>query len=205
MLRVAEAPTPPQRFTDFATALSGYLTEIKQLVDQRRGEDERRSIAIGDDVFRLASDPKNPVSAPKAVTITPRMDFTLLEQAIDRVRSAAMSFDAAYATRQSTLDQARRDTLNAQLRDIDQLLLDDRGLPGRPWYRNLIAAPGRYTGYTAKTLPGVREAIEERRFADAETYIRRTAAVLVAYAARLDKANQAINRQTTAITIQEEF
>ena len=54
-------------------------------------------------------------------------------------------------------------------------------------------APGRFTGYGAKTLPGVREAIEERRFADANDYARRTAAVLTAYAARLDAARGVVS------------
>ena len=77
------------------------------------------------------------------------------------------------------------------LRDIDRLLIDRAGLPGRPWYRNLVYAPGTLTGYGAKTLPGVREAIEQRRFADATTYVARTAAVLDAYADRLDAAANA--------------
>ena len=72
-------------------------------------------------------------------------------------------------------------------RDIDQLLLDPQGLPGRPWYKNLIDAPGTLTGYGAKTLPGVREAIEQRRWDDARAYVVRTAAVIENYANRLDE------------------
>ena len=79
----------------------------------------------------------------------------------------------------------------ALLRDVDQLLIDHDGLPGRPWFRNLVYAPGTLTGYGAKTLPGVREAIEQRRFGDATAYVARTAAVLNAYADRLDAATQA--------------
>jgi N-acetylated-alpha-linked acidic dipeptidase len=82
--------------------------------------------------------------------------------------------------------------LNGLLRDIDQLLLDDRGLPERPWYLNMIYAPGRFTGYDAKTLPGVRESIEERRFDDANVYAGRIAAVLDAYSKRLDEARALI-------------
>jgi N-acetylated-alpha-linked acidic dipeptidase len=74
------------------------------------------------------------------------------------------------------------------LRDIDLLLVDLAGLPGRPWCRNLVCAPATLTGYGAKTLPGVREAIEQRRFADATAYVARTTAVLIAYADRLDAA-----------------
>jgi len=44
--------------------------------------------------------------------------------------------------------------------DIDQTLAPNVGLPGRAWYKNLIYAPGRFTGYGTKTLPGVREAVQ---------------------------------------------
>ncbi len=72
--------------------------------------------------------------------------------------------------------------------DIDQTLAPNVGLPGRPWYRNLIYAPGRLTGYGAKTLPGVREGIEDQRWADANRYAKLTADALNAYSDRLDKA-----------------
>ena len=87
-----------------------------------------------------------------------------------------------------TLPLATRAKVDALLGNIAQLLTDPRGLPGRPWFTNLVYAPGTLTGYGAKTLPGVREAIEQRRFDDARTYIDRTAAVIEAYAARLDAA-----------------
>ena len=72
--------------------------------------------------------------------------------------------------------------------NIDQTLAPDEGLPGRNWYKNLIYAPGRYTGYEAKTLPGVREAIEDRRWSDANRYAKLTANALNAYSDRLDQA-----------------
>ena len=89
--------------------------------------------------------------------------------------------------RVATLSPSLQAQTEARLRSIDQLLLDPAGLPGRPWYRNMIYAPGTLTGYGAKTLPGVREGIEQRRFADATAYVARTAAVLNAYADRLDE------------------
>jgi N-acetylated-alpha-linked acidic dipeptidase len=73
------------------------------------------------------------------------------------------------------------------------VLVSEVGLPGRPWFRNLVYAPGRLTGYGAKTLPGVREAIEEDRWDDANRYIPLTAQVLETYAARLDEATKLIN------------
>ena len=89
--------------------------------------------------------------------------------------------------REDSLPAATQARINASLANIDQLLIDPQGLPGRPWYKNLIYAPGTLTGYGAKTLPGVREAIEQRRFDDARAYVGRTAKVIEAYANRLDQ------------------
>ncbi|MDQ2878046.1 MAG: M28 family peptidase [Pseudomonadota bacterium] len=188
VLRVADADTPPQRFGDFADTVATYLGEVKKLAADRRTQDRTREKLIADDAFRLASDPLKPVGAAAAEPLTPHIDLASLEDAVDRLEISAAAFDGAYADKGASLDPRARVKLNAQLRDIDQLLLDDRGLPGRPWYKNMIYAPGRFTGYGAKTLPGVREAIEERRFDDATDYARRTAKVLDAYAARLDAA-----------------
>ena len=190
VLRVANAPTPPQRFADFSTALIGYFSEIKGLAEKQRKDDEQRDRLIVDQVFGLAGDTKNPVTAPASLAITPHFDFAPLEQAIARLHIVATSYDCTYAARGAALDPPKRQELNGLLRDVDQLLLDDRGLPGRPWYRNLIAAPGRFTGYTAKTLPGVREAIEERRYADAIIFINRTAAAINAYTNRLQRSEK---------------
>ena len=192
VLRVADADTPPQRFGDFADTVATYLAEVKKLAEDRRGEDRKREKLLSDGAFRLASDPLKPVAAPAEEAQTPHIELAVLEDAVDRLKAAATAYDTAYADKGAALDPVRRAKLNAQLRDIDQLLLDDRGLPGRPWYRHMIYAPGRFTGYGAKTLPGVREAIEERRFPDANVYAGRTAKVIVDYAARLDAARATI-------------
>jgi N-acetylated-alpha-linked acidic dipeptidase len=192
VMRMADADTPPQRFGDFADTVATYLTEVKKLEADRRAEDEKRAklLAAGD--FRLASDPLKPVGSPAPEAATPHIELAALENAVDRLKASAKAYDAAYAAKGAGLAPARRDKLNGLLANIDQLLLDPRGLPGRPWFRNLVYAPGRFTGYGAKTLPGVREAIEERRFADANEYAGRTAAVLDAYSARLDQARAVI-------------
>ncbi|WCM27753.1 M28 family peptidase [Sphingomonas sp. QA11] len=192
VLRVADADTPPQRFGDFADTVSTYLGEVKKLAEDRRTEDRKREKLLADGAFRIASDPLKPVAPVAAEANTPHIELAALEDAVDRLKAAASAYDSAYADKGGKLDQARRVKLNAQLRDIDQLLLDERGLPGRPWYKHMIYAPGRFTGYGAKTLPGVREAIEERRFDDANIYAGRTAKVLEAYALRLEAAKATI-------------
>jgi N-acetylated-alpha-linked acidic dipeptidase len=192
VMRLAQADTPPQRFGDFAETVGRYLTEVKKLEADRRTEDEKRAKLSRDGAFRLASDPLKPVGAPEAEAATPHVELAALENAVDRLKASAAAYDAAYAARGASLTAEQRGKLNGLLADIDQLLLDPRGLPGRPWFRNLVYAPGRFTGYGAKTLPGVREAIEERRFDDANEYAGRTAKVLDAYSARLDQARAVV-------------
>jgi len=192
VLRLADADTPPMRFGDFAEAVSTYLEEVTKLADERREQDRKREALAKDDAFRVASDPLKPVGAPAPETETPHIELAALSDAVDHLKKSATTFDSAYADKGSRLDAARRAKLNAMLRDIDQLLLDERGLPGRPWFKNLVYAPGRLTGYGAKTLPGVREAIEDRRFDDANVYAARTAKVVNNYADRLDQARSVV-------------
>ena len=78
--------------------------------------------------------------------------------------------------------------LNAKLLQAERTLTNDAGLPRRPWYKHLIYAPGFYTGYGAKTLPGIREGIEEKRYQEAEKEIARVAQALQDYAAVINSA-----------------
>jgi N-acetylated-alpha-linked acidic dipeptidase len=71
---------------------------------------------------------------------------------------------------------------------MERTLTNARGLPGRDWYRHYIYAPGLLTGYGVKTLPGVREAIEENEWERANQYAVLTADVLAKYCERLDQA-----------------
>ncbi len=193
VLRIADVDTLPVRFGDFAATVARYAAEVRTLADERRTRDQTLSKLLASNAFQLASDPRRPVAAPQPLVPTPHIELAALDNASERLTASAAAFDRAYAVHAATLAPAARQRLEAALRNIDQLLLDNRGLPGRPWYLNMIYAPGRFTGYGAKTLPAVREAIEERRFADAENYARLTAAVIDTYAARLDAATALLN------------
>ena len=92
------------------------------------------------------------------------------------------------SARAAPLTLAQRGQLDAQLQGLEQALTSDDGLPGRSWYRHLIYAPGLFTGYGAKTLPGVREAIEQSHWDEALQYIGITARAIDSYSDRLDAA-----------------
>lgn len=187
VLRAANADRVPARYADFASTVARYVGEVRTLAADRRAKDLALATLTDSDAFRLASHPADPTSAPAAKPVTPLIDMLALERASARLTQSAAAADSMLA-KEEGFSPATRAHIDALLRDIDQTLIDPAGLPFRPWYKNLVYAPGLFTGYGAKTLPGVREAIEERRFDDANTYVAKTAAVLNAYSDRLDAA-----------------
>jgi N-acetylated-alpha-linked acidic dipeptidase len=186
VLRAADAPRVPARYSDFAHTVSTYVDQVMKLAEDQREKDRALAGLRRQGQFKLASTPYDPTVAPADKGITPLIDMLALQNAADHLKRAASDADSVLG-REDKLPPATQARINASLQSIDQLLLDPQGLPGRPWFRNLIYAPGTLTGYGAKTLPGVREAIEQRRFDDARTYVARTAVVIENYANRLDQ------------------
>jgi N-acetylated-alpha-linked acidic dipeptidase len=187
VLRAADSPRVPARYSDFASSVGRYLNQVQKLAADQREKDRTLADLRRDGDFALAASPTDPIVAPADRGITPLIDMLPLENAVDHLKRAASAADAMLG-RADSLPPATQARINASLAQIDQLLIDPQGLPGRPWFKNLVYAPGTLTGYGAKTLPGVREAIEQRRFDDARTYVVRTARVLEDYANRLDAA-----------------
>jgi N-acetylated-alpha-linked acidic dipeptidase len=187
VLRSADAPRVPANYSDFAGSVSDYLKQVMKLASDQRDKDRALADLRREGDFKLAAAPYDPTIAPPDKGITPVFDMLPLQNAVDHLKRAASAADSMLG-HEDKLPPATQARINASLQSIDQLLLDPQGLPGRPWFKNLIYAPGTLTGYGAKTLPGVREAIEQRRWDDARTYITRTAAVIEAYASRLDQA-----------------
>jgi len=193
VLRVADARVPVQSEAGFADAVSDYLDQVKKLADNKREEAETQAKLLHDRAFQLAADPTKSSGIPTALDRVPHVEFAPLEDAVDRLKRSAKSYDDALAKNAASLSGARLARLQLLMLDVDQTLAPSVGLPGRSWYKNLIYAPGRFTGYGAKTLPGVREAIEDRRWSDANRYARLTADALNAYSDRLDKATAVLN------------
>ncbi|MXP29576.1 M28 family peptidase [Porphyrobacter algicida] len=187
VLAAADAERVPAIYSSFARTVERYVGELGDLAADQRKRDRELKELTGEGVFKLASLHDDPTTAPPDKGITPLIDLLPLQDAADRLERSAGAADAMLGSYDS-LPAAVRAKVDAQLRSIDQSLIDPDGLPGRPWFKNLVYAPGTLTGYGAKTLPGVREAIEQRRWNDARTYVAKTAAVLNDYADRLDKA-----------------
>ncbi len=191
VLRVADADVLPLQFGSFADTVDGYLTELHELADHKRKAAEDLGKLLDQNAFTLAADPTRPVLAPEREPQVPYLDFVALDNAVVRLKNSAKAYDEHYARLQAgtaRLSPERNRQLDELLRGMEGTLLNARGLPEREWYKHLIYEPGLYTGYGVKTIPGVREAIEQNQWDQANQYVVLTAAVLGAYCDRLDKA-----------------
>jgi N-acetylated-alpha-linked acidic dipeptidase len=145
-------------------------------------------------VFAAINDPKRPLQAPKKETVAPALNFAPLDNAADALTQAAARYRKAVDTARPKLasNSAAVRAINAKLLQAERQLTDDAGLPKRPWYRHMLYAPGYYTGYAVKTMPGVREAIEQKEYAEAEREIARVAKALEREAALLDSISASL-------------
>ena len=198
MLRMSDADVPTQRYGDFADNIARYLDEVKKLADSKRDAADAQLKLLASNAFKLADDPTKTSGPPTALKPVPHFNFAPLENAVDRLKKSAKAYDEALAARGATQSDATKSRLFDLAREAEQAISPAIGLPGRPWYKNLIYAPGRFTGYGAKTLPGVREAIEEERWTDADKYSSLTAAALGGYADKLDEGVRLLSAATAA-------
>jgi N-acetylated-alpha-linked acidic dipeptidase len=191
VLRAADAELLPFAFGNVAEEIAAEAQNLKTLT-QRESEEAREVDGLLDrKAFALAADPTRSWGDPEPLTTAAALDFAPLDAAITRLKVAAAAYDDAAA---HPAPGAPLGEVNALLQGAEQSFDAPGGLPGRPWYHNLAYAPGVYTGYGTKTLPAIREPIEERRWADAAAGIPLTAAAVERLAARLDEASRLLGR-----------
>lgn len=192
VMRLAGAEVLPLHFTGLAQNLSTYATEVQKLLDERRTAFEERNRQLDEGVFTATSDPRRPTQAPAREVVPPHLNWAPLQNALDSLTRNAARYDslaqALAAAGGSGFAKAAEAGLNARLIASERRLTNPEGLPGRSWYRHLVYAPGFYTGYGVKTLPGVREAIEQKDYALADKEIGRLAAVVLTEAALVGEA-----------------
>lgn len=193
VLRAADADLPIQQAGDFAATVSRYLEQVKKLEKDRRDAADMQAKMLVARAFQLAADPTRSSGVPTVLKAVPPIDLESMDSAVTQLLVSARTYDGALAQNGERLTPSARTRLASLMQPIDQILAPPSGLPERTWYKNLVYAPGRYTGYGAKTLPGITEAIEEERWSDANTYAHLTAEALNAYSARLDQATAILN------------
>ncbi len=195
MLRLADADLVPLRAQDFSATVARYVEEIERYADRIREEAQDNHRLLDEKIYELAVNVTDPVGPPARDADVPYLNFAPLRNAATALGTSARAFDAAYAAAladPARLTPARAAAANGLLAGAERALLGEPGLPGRPWYRHMVYAPGLYTGYGAKTLPAVREAVEERHWSEVGDSVTMTAAALDAYRRALDAATAAL-------------
>jgi N-acetylated-alpha-linked acidic dipeptidase len=178
VLRLANADVLPFAFTNLAETIQTYVKDLQSLRDKRAEQITERNRQIEDGVFKLASDPRDPVTAPQRQQPAPQLNFAPLLNALDSLNHAASRYDKAYSRAVSEGRTAIAKGVNERLVQAERALTSTEGLKNRPWYVHMLYAPGFYTGYGVKTIPGVREAIEQGEWRDADHEIARAAAAV---------------------------
>jgi N-acetylated-alpha-linked acidic dipeptidase len=171
-----------------------YIEEVKALLESRRKEAEDLKRDLDDGVYKAANDLRNPTVPPPAKEIPPYLNFAPLDNAATALDRAAVDYSKALAGVQGkALPADRLQVINQQLALAERKLINEQGLPRRPWMRHLLYAHRWYTGYGAKTMPGVREAIEEGRYAEANEQVALVARALQNEAAWIEQITKVLS------------
>jgi len=186
MMRFADADLLPYDFTNFAETVRRYGDEVQKLWKTESDEIRERNKEIEEGVFSATADPRKTSVPPPAETQPPFLNFAPLENGLAALTRAAERYDKA--AQKAKLDKPGIEAVNEKLIRVERGLTLPDGLPGRPWFEHQIYAPGFYTGYGVKTLPGVREAIEQKRWKEADEQIVRVGKVLEKEAALIEDA-----------------
>jgi len=198
VMRLADAEVLPYDFVDFADTVHEYTKELKKLLSDKQDEIRERNKELDEGVFKATLDPRRPTVAPQHEEVPPHINFAPLENARDMLSRSAERYRKALAQKQLNLGDEPASMLamlNTKLIQSERMLTSEDGLPRRPWYKHLLYAPGIYSGYGVKTMPGVREGIEQKRYAEAEQEIVRVAKALEQEAALIDSAAEILEKQ----------
>ena len=169
VLRLANADILPFNFDPLRETIATYLKEVMKSCDNMRKEVEKHNKLKEENAFYLASDPTKPFVEPKKKESIPFLDFTPVQNSMIRLQASIARFNSINF---NSLSESELETLNKQLMHSELTLTHASGLPRRSWYKHQIYAPGFYTGYGVKTLPGVREAIEQKEWQEAQEQIK---------------------------------
>ena len=192
MIRLANADILPFDFNKFQSTMNEYVGELKALIDNLRTQTDVENKMITDKVYGLANDPTLKLKVPGEKDVVPYLNWSNLENTMVQLKSSADAYQKAAANGLS-LSPAQQKDINKALYQIEQTLISPDGLPRRPWYKHQIYAPGYYTGYGVKTMPGIREGIEQRNYIEAQENVERVAGVLKNYVGELNKIVKMVN------------
>jgi N-acetylated-alpha-linked acidic dipeptidase len=197
VMRLADADLLPFEFGDLADTVQTYLKELKTLSQKTQDDIRERNREIDEGVFKATNDPKRPLVAPAVEAVPPHLNFAPMENAVEALTRSAGDYhkalEQASANGGAALASASLVQVNKMLIESERKFTTAEGLPNRPWFKHQLYAPGFYTGYTAKTVPAVREAIEQKQWKRADDAIVVVAHVLEDEAALISSAAQKLS------------
>ncbi|MCI0411194.1 M28 family metallopeptidase [bacterium] len=195
VLRLANAEILPFEFTGLADNIRGYVKEVQELADQMREETEIKNTMIQEKIFEAYFDPTKKYVTPEMQEPVPHLNFAPLQNAATRLEKKAKEYEKSYndAVKKGKLSSEEIQKLNSILMLTERALTKKEGLPGRPWFTHQIYAPGIYTGYAAKALPAIREAIEQRKWKVAEDQIQVVSKTLENFTQEIEKAEDLVD------------
>ena len=196
VMRLADADLLPFDFTGLSETVGRYVKEVEKLLKDAQDDVREQNRKIDEGVFTATADPLEKFVPPAREDVPPFLAFAPLDNAAAALARAAERYAQAVTQAEANggVALARPDVapLNGTLLAAERALTSPQGLPRRPWYRHEIYAPGFYTGYGVKTLPGVREAIEQKNWKEADEQIVVLARALTAEAEVVAKAADAL-------------
>jgi N-acetylated-alpha-linked acidic dipeptidase len=200
MMRLADADLLPFEFGDFADDVQMYVKEVKKFATQQQAEVTERNRQVDEGAFTAAADPKEKYVPPAKEEVPPFINFAPLDNAVEKLNRSAGEYQKALmgASTNGGAAMARGSLkeINEMLMQSEHKLTTPEGLPGRFWYKHELYAPGAYTGYAAKAIPAVREALEQKKWKQAEEAAARVAHVLENEATLISEAATKLNSQT---------
>ncbi len=196
VMRLADAELLPYDFDDFTDTVHRYMEEVEKLAKDKRDQIIERNRMIDEGMFAAVEDPRHKTMLPKKEAVPPFLNFAPLDNGMAALARVAEGYDKvaarAAANGGSALARAELREANSRLIAVERALTLQEGLPNRPWFKHQIYAPGFYTGYGVKTLPAVRESIEQGQWTLAEEEIAKVGKVL-------ENTGEAIQGATTEL------
>jgi N-acetylated-alpha-linked acidic dipeptidase len=169
VLRMSDADGLPFDFTHLFKTIDAYSKELILLLKTNRDHEELENQIIKSGAYAVGEDPTKEYKVPLVKSDVPYLDFSPLQNALQQLEKTTDSLNIVYQNKIKTAGMS--EAFNQSLYRAEQQLLIETGLPRRAWYKHSLYAPGSYTGYDVKTLPGIREAIEQRNWKEAQQQI----------------------------------
>jgi len=173
VMRMADADLLPFDPAASADTVKRYVGELKTELKEKQDKVKERNREIEEGVFTASADPQKKYVPPAKEEMPPFLNFAPLENGVAAYERAARRYKTAFIklaeSNPTVWESAELKQINQQLIQTERTFMTTEGLKERPWFKHQIYAPGAYTGYGAKTIPAVREMMDEDKWQEADT------------------------------------